>query len=46
MNPLEMIKKIDGFIEQVNNILNKHGIREKISLEDLSFGDHTILARN
>lgn len=41
-----MIKKINGFIEEVNNILNKREIHEKISLEDLNFGDHTVLARN
>ncbi|MFK8933424.1 MULTISPECIES: hypothetical protein [Acinetobacter] len=30
----------------MNNILNKHRIQEKISQEDLSFGDNTILARD
>lgn len=46
MNPLEMIKKMNKFIAEMNNILNKHGIQERISQEDLSFGDNTILARD
>ena len=46
MNPLEIIKQKSQFIQEINNILNKHGIQERISQEDLSFGDHTLLARN
>ena len=42
MNPIEMIKKMNEFIEEINNILGKNGIQEKISLEDLSFGDFEI----
>lgn len=35
-----------NLLENMNNILTQNGIQEKISLEDLSFGDDTVHTRN
>lgn len=46
MNSLEIIRKNNDFLKEINHILNKHGIQEEVSLKDLSFGNHTVLARD
>jgi len=46
MNSLEIIRKKNDFLKEINHILNKHGIQEEVSLKDLSFGNHTVLARD
>lgn len=46
MNPIEVIRKNNLFLKELNHILSKYGIQQEISLEDLSFGDYTVLARN